>query len=387
MEEQKRIRCAIVRGGTSKGIFVMKNQLSSDSALRDKVILAIFGSPDVRQIDGLGGADVLTSKLAIISPPTRDDADVDYTFGQVNITTAMVDYRGNCGNISAGVGPFAIDEGFVEAREPVTKVRIHQVNTARIIIAEVPVVEGQAAVEGNYRIAGVPGSGAKIMLDFADSAGGVTGKLLPTSNPKDTLDVEGVGRLEVSIIDAANPVVFCRAIDIGLKGIETPKDIDSNSSLLQRIENIRGAAAELIGIVNDKKKAAIESPYVPFIAFVNSPKTYTDFTTQKLVDAKEVDLLSRLFFMQVMHKAYPATGTICTGVAAKIPGTIVNEVVSEKAKKEAAVRIGHPAGSIEVETQVEKKDQDFVITRAAIGRTARRIMDGYVYVKRSIYHA
>jgi 2-methylaconitate cis-trans-isomerase PrpF len=363
----------------------MKNQLPTDAALKDKVILAIFGSPDVRQIDGLGGADALTSKLAIIGPATRDDADVDYTFGQVNITRAMIDYRGNCGNISAGVGPFAIDEGFVEAREPVTKVRIHQVNTARIIIAEVPVVEGQASVEGNYRIAGVPGSGAKIMLDFADSAGGVTGALLPTSNPKDALDVESLGRLEVSILDAANPVVFCRAIDIGLKGIETPKDVDSNPSLLQRIENVRGAAAELIGLVKDRKRASIESPYVPFIAFVSSPKTYMDFTTQKLVDAKEVDLLSRLFFMQAMHKTYPVTGTICTGVAAKIPGTIVNEVVSEKAKKGALVRIGHPAGSIEVETQIEKKDQDFIITRAAIGRTARRIMDGYVYVRRSIY--
>lgn len=363
----------------------MKNQLPNDAVLRDKSILAIFGSPDVRQIDGLGGADPLTSKLAIIAPPTRDDADVDYTFGQVNITTAMVDYRGNCGNISAGVGPYAIDEGLVHARAPVTKVRIHQVNTARIILAEVPVVEGHAAVEGNYRIAGVPGSGAKIMLDFADSAGGVTGRLLPTHNPKDALDVEGVGRLEVSILDAANPVVFCRAIDVGLKGTETPKEIDANSSLLQRIENIRGAAAELAGIVKDKKKASIESPYIPFIAFVSRPKTYTAFTTQQLVDAQEVDLLSRLLFMQVMHKAYPVTGTICTGVAAKIPGTIVNEVVTEKAKKEPTVRIGHPAGVIEVETQVEQKAHDFVITRAAIGRTARRIMDGYVYVKRSIY--
>jgi len=385
MEEQRRIRCAIIRGGTSKGIFIMKNELPRDPILRDRIILAIFGSPDVRQIDGLGGADPLTSKLAVIGSPTRDDADVDYIFGQVSITTGMVDYRGNCGNISASVGPFAIDEGLVEAKDPITKVCIHQVNTGRIIIAEVPVVEGKAAVEGDYKIDGVPGSGAKIMLDFADSAGSDTGKLLPTGNVKDTINVEGVGKLEVSIVDAANPVVFCRAADIGLKGTETPREIDSNPSLLRRIEDIRGTAAELIGMVKDKKRASIESPYIPFIAFVSDPATYTNFTTGKLVDAKETDLLSRLLFMQVMHKAYPVTGTICTGVAAKIPGTIVNEVASERAKKETVVRIGHPAGVIEVEAGVEKRGPEFVITRAAIGRTARRIMDGYVYVRRSVY--
>ncbi|MFX0200932.1 MAG: 2-methylaconitate cis-trans isomerase PrpF family protein [Candidatus Hodarchaeota archaeon] len=385
VEEQKKIRCTICRGGTSKGVFIMKNELPTDPTLRDKVIQAIFGSPDIRQIDGLGGADVLTSKLAIIGPPTRTDADVDYTFGQVSITSNMVDYRGNCGNISSGVGPFAIDEGLVEAKGPVTNVRIHQVNTGRIIVAEVSVFEGKAAVEGNYRIDGVPGTGAKISLDFSDFAGSTTGKLLPTGNVIDTLNVEGLGELEVSIVDATNPLIFCRAQDIQLKGTETPKEIDSNPSLLQLIENIRGTAAELIGMVKDKKRASVESPYIPFIAFVSSPTSYKSFTTEQIVEAKEMDLLSRLLFMQVAHKTYPGTGAVCTGISAKIPGTIVNEVFSEAAKKESIVRIGHPAGIMQVEAEVEQKGSEFVIKRAAIGRTARRIMEGYVHVRRSVY--
>jgi 2-methylaconitate cis-trans-isomerase PrpF len=379
------LRCAIYRGGTSKGVFIHRNELPSNPVLRDRVILAIFGSPDIRQIDGLGGADPLTSKVAIIGPPTRPDADVDYLFGQVDLTRPLVDYRGNCGNISAGVGPFAIDEGLVEAKEPITKVRIHQVNTKRIIVAEVPTVGGKAAIEGNYKIDGVPGTGARIMLDFADSAGSVTGKLLPTGNVVDELNVESVGKIEVSIVDAANPTVFCKMSDIGLKGTETPHEIDSNTSLRERIEDIRGTVAELIGLVKDKKKAKVESPYIPFIAFVDKPLTYTAFTTSEVIKDEEIDLTSRLCFMQQTHKAYPVTGAVCTGVAARIPGTIVNRALSERGKRSPEIRIGHPAGVINIEVNVEERDSEFIIKRAAIGRTARRIMEGYVYVPRKCF--
>lgn len=189
MSEMLRVRCAILRGGTSKGIFLHENDLPRDRVLRDRMILAIFGSPDVRQIDGLGGADPLTSKLAIIGPSSRPDADVDYTFGQVSIKEPLIDYSGNCGNISAAVGPFAIDEGLVRAQEPVTYVRIHNTNTGKIIVAEVPVQNGKAKVTGDYQIDGVPGTGAKIMLDFAGTAGAATGRLLPTGRPIDVLDV------------------------------------------------------------------------------------------------------------------------------------------------------------------------------------------------------
>lgn len=208
-EEQKRIRTAIMRGGTSRALFVMRNELPADPAVRDRVILRLYGSPDVRQIDGLAGADPLTSKLAIIGPPTRPDADVDYTFGQVSITDAFVDYAGNCGNISSAVGPYAIDEGLVDPVEPVTTVRIHQTNTQCILLAHVPVRNGKAAVEGDYHIDGVPGTGARIALDFADTEGSITGRLLPTGNPVDRLEVPGVGPIELSLVDAGTPVSLC----------------------------------------------------------------------------------------------------------------------------------------------------------------------------------
>jgi 2-methylaconitate cis-trans-isomerase PrpF len=384
MEEQRRIRCVLMRGGTSRGLYVMRNELPQDPALRDRVILAMYGSPDVRQIDGIGGADALTSKLAIIGPPTREDADVDYTFGQVSITTPFVDYAGNCGNISSGVGPFAIDEGLVDAVEPVTTVRIHQTNTRSIIVAEVPVHEGKAAVEGGYSVAGVPGSGARIGLDFSDTAGAVTGGILPTGKVRDVLEVDGVGQVEVSIVDAGNPVVFVRASRLGLEGTESPDEIDADAGLLDSIERVRGHAAQLIGMVGGWREAAERSPYVPFIALVEPAKGYTSYGTGEAVKSSEVDFISRLLFMLKMHKTYPITGTVCTGAAAMIPGTIVQEV-SGRSRAGNVVRIGHPSGVIDVEAEVEVSDSRLILRRASVGRTARRIMEGYIFVPELIY--
>ncbi len=217
--EMEMLRCAIVRGGTSKGVFIMANEYPKDPAKRDAAILAVYGSPDVRQIDGLGGADVLTSKHAIISPSSRPDADVDYTFCQVSFDTAFVDYRGNCGNISSGVGPFAIDEGLVAPVEPITTVRINMTNSQRILVAEVPVKDGKAMVDGDFAIDGVPGTGAKIAMDWSDVVGGITGKLLPTGNAKDTIEVDGI-KYTVSIVDAGNPVVFVNAASLRMTGTE-----------------------------------------------------------------------------------------------------------------------------------------------------------------------
>jgi 2-methylaconitate cis-trans-isomerase PrpF len=384
MPQQRRLRCVLMRGGTSRGLYVMRNELPQDPIIRDRVILAMYGSPDVRQIDGIGGADALTSKLAIIGPPTRPDADVDYTFGQVSITAPLVDYAGNCGNISSGVGPFAIDQGLVEAVEPITEVRIHQTNTGRMIVAEVPVAEGKAAVDGDYSIAGVPGSGAKIMLDFSDTAGAVTGQILPTGNAKDMLDVEGVGQIEVSIVDAGNPLVFLRASALGLLGTESPTEIDADAKLLDSIERVRGHAAQLVGIVKDWREAADSSPYIPFIALVEPPQDYASFSTGKEVKQGQIDFVSRLLFMLRMHKTYPITGTVCTGAAARIEGTVVHEV-AHGSPSGNTVRIGHPAGVIEVEAEVQSSDSGPILRRASVGRTARRIMEGYIYVPEHVF--
>ena len=311
----KPIRCSIVRGGTSKGVYFLENDLPKDQALRDKVIRAAFGGVDIRQIDGLGGADTLTSKVAIVGPSTREGCDVDYTFGQVSYTAPLVDYKGNCGNISAGVGPFAIDAGLVQAVEPVTTVRIHLTNTDNVIIAEVPVKDGRACTAGDFSIAGVPGTGSRITLDFSDTQGAQTGKLLPTGNAKDVFDFGDKGKFEVSLVDAGNPLVFISAKSLGMTGIETPAEIEANKPLMDTIEMIRGRAAVKFGLVEKEEEAAAKSPYVPFFAIVSPAQSY-DCYNGVHVDKDDIDVVSRLLFMLKMHKTYPGTGTVCTGCAA-----------------------------------------------------------------------
>lgn len=373
-------KVVIHRGGTSKGIFIKENELPKEPEARNRVIRAIFGTPDCREIDGLGGADVLTSKLAIIGPSTRPDADVDYTFAQVSFDTELVDYGGNCGNISAGVGPFAIDEGMVTVTEPITRVRIHQVNTDCILIADIPVKDGKACAMGDCRIDGVPGTGAKIMLDFNDTAGSTTGKLLPTGNPVDTVHVEGYGDFEASIVDAGNVLVFIEAASLGLKGTETCAEIEADKALTDKIEAIRATCTVKIGMAATVQEATEKSAYVPFFAIVSKPADYTVAIDGHQVKAEDVDIVSRLCFMLHMHKTYPGTGTVCTGAAARIPGTLVYRQLSEEAKKRNILRIGHPGGVIEVDA-IARDPQGLSFERLAYERTARRIMEGTCYVK------
>lgn len=379
--EQRKIPAVIMRGGTSKAVFLKKEDLPSDPSERDRVILRIFGSPDVRQIDGLGGADPLTSKLAIIGPPSRPDADVDYTFGQVSYVAPKIDYSGNCGNISSAVGPFAVDEGYVEAKEPYTIVRVHNTNTNKILVEKVPVAGGKAKVLGDYRIDGVPGTGAEITIDFSDTAGSKTGRLLPTGNVADRINLSGYGEIEVSIVDAANPMVFVRADDIGLKGTETPDEINKNKKMLDTLEEIRGKAAEIMGLVDKWSSAVKETPAFPMVAFVAPASDYKDFITGKTISERDIDFVSRLMFMQVMRKTYAGTGTICTGAAARIEGSVVNRAMAEKGKgQNPIIRIGHPAGIIEIDVAAEMAEGGWVLRKAAISRTARRIMDGFCYI-------
>src|SRR6202162_2554025 len=274
-------------------------------------ILAVYGSPDVRQIDGLGGADVLTSKHAIISPSTRPDADVDYTFGQVSFETAFVDYRGNCGNISSAVGPFSIDEGLVAAGEPMTTVRINMTNSNKILVAEVPVRDGKAMVDGDFVIDGVPGTGAKIAMDWSDVVGGITGKLLPTGNAKDTIEVDGI-KYTVSIVDAGNPVVFVHAASLNMKGTELPHEIEFNKPLMELIEKIRGRATVMCGMADKPESAKTKSPYVPFLFIVSPPADYQTISGTT-VKAEKIDLVVRGLLMQRTHKAIQVSGSLCTG--------------------------------------------------------------------------
>jgi methylitaconate Delta-isomerase len=384
MADFRKVSCVIQRGGTSKGIYLHEKDLPKDLDSRNRVILAIFGSPDKRQIDGLGGADPLTSKVAIIAPSTQPDCDVDYTFGAVDLTEPIIDYRGNCGNLSAGVGPFALDEGLVKAREGETLVRIFNTNTRKYLRAYVPTSGGKARYTGDYAIAGVPGTGARILLDYAGTAGAATGKILPTGNRVDQVLIPSIGTVEMSIVDAGNPVCFIRPSVLNLSGTEGPTH-PAILAQLDRVELIRGTAARMIGMVQDEKDARIQSPAIPLLAIVGKPQGYVSYTDGSVIDASQVDFVARVFYMQEMHKTYSATASVCTGTAARIAGTIVNQAVFPKGMETQTVRIGHPSGIIPIEVDVHDTPQGLELRKAALGRTSRRIMDGFVYVPESLF--
>jgi 2-methylaconitate cis-trans-isomerase PrpF len=375
----RKIPCVIMRGGTSKAVVLHEEDIPADFEERKEVLLKIFGSPDVRQIDGLGGADPLTSKCAVVGPSPTKNADISYTFYQIGIDNSFIG-TGLCGNISSVPAPFAIDEGMVKITEPVTMVRIYNPTYQKNLYAEVPVENGKAAVYGDYKIPGVPGTGAKIMLDWRDIVGTVTGKLLPTGNVKDKIHVDGIGALTVSIVDSGNPAVFFNAGDIGLKGTETAGEIDSNKDLLDKLETIRGTVGEMIGLIKDRKNSAKENPEYPFLVFVNRPASYNTFAGEK-IGADDVDFVARMMFLQKLHKTYAASVSICTGTTARIPGTVLNDVASKTMADRKEVRFGQPGGVMEVESSVEQRGNDFVVTRSSVGRTARRIMEGFVYIR------
>ena len=382
---QKRIPAVIMRGGTSKGVFFHDNHLPREQALRDKVILAAFGSPDPnrRQIDGLGGGVSTTSKTAIISRSTDPRYDVVYNFGQVSIDRPIVDYKSNCGNISSGVGPFAVDEGLVPAVEPVTSVRIYQLNTDKLIVADVPVKDGRYNENGDYAIAGVPGTGGRITLHFMDPGGAVTGKLLPTDNVQDEIDVPGVGRLKVSLVDAANPVVFVKAESLGLTGGEI-EEIDNSPEIKAKLEAVRARTAVMMGITKTPEEATAASQAVPKVALVAPPRDYEDLGGRS-IKADDVDLVVRIMSMGTLHRAYAVTGAICTAGAAKIRGTVVNEVLRPEAADRTEIVLGHPGGFLLAGAVVRETEAGFVYEEALIGRTARRLMEGYALVPEHLF--
>jgi 2-methylaconitate cis-trans-isomerase PrpF len=384
MGDFRRIPCVIQRAGTSKGVYFHEKDLPENPKLREKVILSVFGSPDIRQIDGLGGADPLTSKVAIIGPSKRNDADVNYTMGQVSIVDALVDFSGNCGNISSGVGPFAIDEGLVTVKEPQTVVRIYNTNTKKILKSYVATFGGKSKYTGDYAIDGVPGTGSKILLDYSETSGTLGKGVLPTGNPVDLISFPGIGKAEVSIVDVGNPACFFKAESLGFSGTEGPLD-PKIIETLESIELIRGTISKVLGLATDAAKARFESPTRPLIIYVNKPTGYTSFADGARIESANIDFVARSYFMQTMHKTYAGTGAVCTAAAAMIKGTIVNWVCSARAAKAKVVSIGHPSGTMPVEVDVENTAQGPVVKLVAFGRTSRRIMEGFVYVPERVF--
>ncbi|WP_175638566.1 2-methylaconitate cis-trans isomerase PrpF family protein [Metabacillus schmidteae] len=366
-----RVPVVVMRGGTSKGVFLNYDHMPADRLLWDEFILDIMGSPDRRQIDGLGGANSLTSKVAIIKKSNLKEIDVEYTFAQVSVENQLVDFKGNCGNISSAVGPYAIEQGLVPAIEPITTVRIFNTNTQKVIIAEVEVENGQVKTDGMCSIPGVPGTGSPIYLSFTNAEGAVTGKLFPTGNAIDVIRTP-FGPVNISIIDVANPLVFVHASDVGLTGNELPDQLTEEK--LIELEIIRSIAAEMCQF-SKKEEATKKSPAVPKMTIIAQPMDYIDVTGVER-KAADMDCTIRMMSMQKPHQALAITGAICTTAGAFLKGTILSEIVNVN---QQVVRLGHPAGIMETKV-------DFIagnIGAIKVVRTARMILEGYVYTKKN----
>lgn len=377
-----KIPTVIMRGGTSKGLLLRRSDLPSDPKLRDEVILRLYGSPDSTQIDGLGGGTSLSSKLAIVGPSLQPDAHIDYTFGQVSLEKKVIDYNVTCGNFVTAVGLYAAEEGYVPLQEPITYVRIYNTNIDKMIVAEIPVKDGQIEYEGDFVIDGVPGSSAKIMINFLNSGGTFTGRTLPTGQVTDTVRLQDGRQFEVTIVDCANVVVFVRAEDLGMQGVELQAEVNSNQSLMSTLEAIRVEAGILIGMMRseDREMISPSSHALPKIAMIAPSQTYVT-TDVRTIDKDEIDLVSRYISMGSLHRAYAVSGAIALAAAAKIPGTIPAAAASTQ---ENGIRIGHPSGVIYVESTVEQDGTNWIVNRAANGRTARRLMEGYAHVPISV---
>ncbi|KAF1057048.1 2-methylaconitate cis-trans isomerase PrpF [Variovorax sp.] len=387
---QIKIPAVYMRGGTSKGVFFRLQDLppaaQQPGPARDALLLRVIGSPDpyAKQIDGMGGATSSTSKTVILSRSTRPDHDVDYLFGQVSIDSAFVDWSGNCGNLSAAVGPFAIAQGLIDpARVPadgVCTVRIWQANIGKTIVAHVPISLGQVQETGDFELDGVTFAAAEVPLEFIDPAdegeGDGGGAMFPTGRLVDDLEVPGVGTFKATLINAGIPTIFVNAADIGYGGTELQDAINGNPQALAMFETIRAHGAVKMGLIQDIAEAA-KRQHTPKVAFVAPPKDYVA-SSGKPVRAADVDLLVRALSMGKLHHAMMGTAAVAIGTAAAIPGTLVN--LAAGGGERQAVRFGHPSGTLRVGAEARAVDGQWAVTKALMSRSARVLMEGWVRV-------
>lgn len=380
---QLRIPAVYMRGGSSKGVFFHARDLPPAGPARDALLLRVIGSPDPygKQIDGMGGATSSTSKVVVITPSCRPDCDVDYLFGAPAIEAPVIDWSGNCGNLSAAVGPFAINEGLVEApRDGLATVRIWQANLGKRILAHVPMVNGEVQEEGDFRFDGVAFPAAEVVLDFLDPTG-TDGSVLPSGQLVDELDVPGLGRLPVTLLNAGNPTVFAYAESFGLSGTETQAQVNGDAALLERLEAVRAIGAVAMGLARTAAQATVERPHTPKLCLIAPPQTY-QVAGGKQVPAEAIDVIARMISMGKLHHAIPGTGAVAVAVAAALPGTLVNQLTGDLGDRQ--VRMGHTAGTVAVGAQAREIDGSWQVEKASMSRSARRLMEGWVRVPAEI---
>ncbi|MBX6740630.1 MAG: PrpF family protein [Acetobacteraceae bacterium] len=374
---QQFIPAVFMRGGSSKGVFFHARDLPNEREEVNRILLSVLGSPDPygRQLDGMGGGISSLSKGVIIGPPTHHEADVDYTFAQVAVDKPVVDWKGNCGNLSSAVGPFAVDEGLVRVADGEALVRIHQVNTRKLIHARFPVRNGRAEVKGDFAIAGVAGTGARIRLDFLSPGGTQTDALLPTGNAVDVLEVEGFGRIRATLVDAANPAVFVAAEDLRLTGAESPDAIEARSDLMALLDRIRRAAGVAMGLAATPEAVGLASPRVALVAGPTAARTLDG----EVLDPAGHDITVRMLSMERPHRAVPISGAMGLAVACRIAGSIPHALATQGARPEE-IRVAHPSGTLTVGAEVRQDGAGWHADSAVVFRTARRLMQGQVAV-------
>lgn len=375
-----RLPATWMRGGTSKGLFFDPADLPADPARRDALLLRVLGSPDPygTQIDGLGGATSSTSKVALVSRSTRPGFDVDYRFGAVAVGEPVIDWSGNCGNLSAAVGVFALCRGLVAAPgDGVAAIRIWQANLKEAIVAHIPIRGGQPVEDGGFTLAGVAFPGAEIALDFLDPGGATA--LLPSGRPTDRLTVPGLGEIEATLLNAGNPTIFVRAADLGLTGCEGRVEFNRDTALLVRCEAIRAQGAVAMGLAVSAEDATARRPHTPKLAFVAPARDYRA-SDGAPVAAADIDLVARILSMGALHHAFTGTGAVALAVASILPGTLVHQLLGGRLISGDEVRIGHAAGVMAVGASVVEEDNRWRVEKAVLRRSARRLMEGWVLV-------
>lgn len=378
--KQRQIPATYMRGGTSKGVFFLKEDLPQDPAERDRLLLRIVGSPDPygKHTDGMGGATSSTSKVVLIGKSDKEGCDVDYLFGAVSIEEPVIDWSGNCGNLTSAVGPFAIQKGLVSApEEGQAKVRIWQENIQKRIDAAVPMLDGEVQELGDYQLDGVTFPAAEIVLEFLAPAGGEGQPLFPTGNEVDEIQVPGFLPIKATMLNAGNPTIIVDAKSLDLLGTEIGDQVNGNNELLQRCEAVRAHCTVLMGLAENAEEATCKRPHTPKLAFIAPAKDYTA-SSGKDVNATDIDLVVRILSMGKLHHAITGTGALAIAAAAAVPGTLVHDQTGDLGERQA--RLGHASGIVEVGATASRQAGTWHIDKAIMSRSARRLMEGVVLV-------
>ena len=380
---QLKVPATFMRGGTSNAIVFREKDLPEDREIWSEIFIAAIGSPDPhgRQLNGMGGGISSLSKVCVVGSPTRTDADIDYTFAQVAVREAKVEYGGNCGNMSAAMGPFAVDEGMVRVQGDQAVIRIHNTNTSKIIEAHFKIDDHLAAVDGSYELPGVGGTGSALRLDFLEPGGAITGELLPTGNSIDVLETPTMGEVKASIVDAAALCVLVEAQTVGLNGDELPADLEAKPNILHLLQEVRAAAAVKLGLSDSMEEALAQTTNKPSVGFVSAAQAATTLTGDRL-SADDGDVTVRMISMGDPHRALPGTCSTCLAVASQIEGTLVQN--NTRPGENGNVRLMHPSGVLHAAANVEREGNGWFVQKASFYRTQRRLFDGFVYLSAAV---